>query len=66
MAAILNLISLIVILSGLIIVKKWIKDAFLGERKWRLSVDGRFHFYFVLFLILTLVQLVNTLFFCLD
>ena len=49
-SACLNVISLFVILAGLLIVKKWIEDEFIGERTWRCSVDGNFLVYFILIL----------------
>lgn len=39
-AAGINLVSLIVILVGLIQVKRWIEDNYKGQRRWRCSVDG--------------------------
>ena len=53
-AAILNMISLTVILIGLILVKRWIDDAFEGDRRWRCSRDGLFLYYLLFLLLITL------------
>ena len=58
----LNLISLSAIFAGLLFVKKWMKDAFEGERRWRCSADGNFLVYFILLITLTLVQVALMIF----
>ena len=39
-AASLNIITLVAIVAGLILVKKWVKVTFEGERRWRCSLEG--------------------------
>ena len=53
-AACLNAVTLGSILAALLIVKKWIKDTFEGERRWRCSVEGNFLLYFISLLLLTI------------
>ena len=62
LATCLNVISLIAILAGLFTVKKWIKDTFEGERRWRCSTDGNFLVYFIFLLTHTLLQVVLTVY----
>ena len=59
-AACLNLVSLSAVLAGLIFVKRWINDEFLGERRWRCFKDGNFLVYFIFLLLLTLQQAAMT------
>ena len=61
-AAGLNFITLVSISAGLFFVKKWIKETFEGERRWRCSVDGKFLVYFILLLIITLFQFAVTIY----
>ena len=56
-AACLSFLSLCVVAAGLIIVKHWINQTFLGDRSWRFSNDGLFFIYFILLLLITLEQI---------
>ena len=60
-AACLNAISLCSIFAALLIVKKWIKETFDGERRWRCSVEGNFLLYFISLLLLTIEQAAITI-----
>ena len=60
-AACLNMITLAAISAGLILVNKWIREYFIGERRWRCTKDGNYLVYFILILILTLFQIVVTI-----
>ena len=55
-AACLNVVTLGSILAALLIVKKWIKDTFESERRWRCSVEGNFLLYFISLLLLIIEQ----------
>ena len=55
-AAVLNLISFFVILTALILVKRWISDNFGTLRTWKWSVDGLFAIYLLFFSMLFVVQ----------
>ena len=56
-ATALNFITLVTTSTGLFYVKKWIKESFEGERRWRCSKDGNFLVYLILVVILTAIQL---------
>ena len=56
LATFFNLVSLAVILSGLVVIKKWIDVEFDGQRRWRCKLDGLFLLYFLLLLLVSLLE----------
>ena len=52
-----NLISFGLILTGLILVKKWIHFSFEGFRRWHWCTEGLFLIYLISFLALTITDL---------
>lgn len=54
-AAILNLISFFVILTALILVKRWISENFGTLRSWKWTVDGLFAIYLLFFSMLFVI-----------
>ena len=52
-----NVLSFGMIVAGLILIYRWIKDSFEGFRRWRCSLDGQFLFYLLLLVALGIVEI---------